>query len=126
LRRSHRCKTREPPLWRNHNLPPRDEPRFGPRWYAVIEVLFPAKTFRWVSSTDVTPGDRSNVPQGGPNMSKTISSNRGAFILNNVGDNPLTILAGITVAGPGYGIYADGTQTLVHHQSRHRVSECCE
>jgi hypothetical protein len=59
-------------------------------------------------------------------MSKTISSNRGAFILNNVGDNPLTILAGITVAGPGYGIYADGTQTLVHHQSRHRVSECCE
>ncbi len=43
-------------------------------------------------------------------MGKTISSNRGAFILNDVGDNPLTILAGVTVAGPGYGIYADGTQ----------------
>jgi hypothetical protein len=43
-------------------------------------------------------------------MSRTISSNRGSFILNNVGDNPLTILAGVTVAGPGYGIYADGSQ----------------
>ena len=43
-------------------------------------------------------------------MGKTISSNRGSFILNDVGDNPLTILAGVTVAGPGYGIYADATQ----------------
>ena len=43
-------------------------------------------------------------------MGKTISANRGSFILSNVADNPLTILAGITVAGAGYGIYATDTQ----------------
>src|SRR5262249_19237863 len=43
----------------------------------------------------------SAVPRGGPTMAKTISANSGEILLGttNVSFNPLTVLAGVTVAG---------------------------